>query len=137
MPCSIANCFKFTSVITIPKRFKLSVSPVKTELKAFVTSSIFMFLKDAKSPASPTKEVDILAASLVVKPIEVLISPNKAAISKAVPSAIPKLSNVVFAKSLTSPLEFLKDTSTLFKLSWKSEANFIAAPPARVIGAVT
>ena len=89
MPCSIANCFKFASVITIPNFLRDSVSPVNTPAKAVVACSIPIFLKEAKSPANPTKDVLILAAAGLVKPIDVAISPNNAAISKALPSAIP------------------------------------------------
>ena len=114
MPCSIANCFKFASVITIPNFLRDSVSPVNIPAKAVVAWSIPMFLNDAKSPANPTKEVLISAAAGLVKPIEVAISPNKAAISKAEPSAIPNCFSVVCAKSFTCCLEFPKATSTLF-----------------------
>ena len=96
-----------------------------------------MFLKEAKSPASPTKEVDKSAALSTDNPIEVDISPNKAAISKAVPSAIPNWSNVVLAKSLTSLEADPKATSTLFIDSSKSEAILIAAAPAIPIGRVS
>ena len=96
-----------------------------------------MFLNDAKSPAKPTRDVDIFAASALVNPIDVLISPNNAAISKAVPLAIPNSFNVVFANFVTSLAESPKATSTLFIDSSKSDAIFIAAAPAIPIGRVS
>ena len=115
IPFVKANAFKLASVITILKRFNDSVSPVNTLFKAVVTSSMFMFLNDAMSPAKPTNDFDIAAASLVDKPMDVAMSPNKAAISNAVPSAIPNDVSVVFANALTSPAESLNATETLFK----------------------
>ena len=96
-----------------------------------------MFLKLARSPARPTILVDILAASWVVRPILVPISPNIAAISRAVPCAIPNCVRVVLVNSLTSALLCLKETSTLLRLSSKSLASLIAAPPAAAIGSVS
>ena len=95
-----------------------------------------MFLKEAKSPAKPTIEVDSFAALSTGNPMEVAISPNNAAISKAVPSAIPNVSKVVFPKARTSLDEVLKATSTLFKLSAKSEAILIDAVAIAAKGSV-
>ena len=136
IPLLNAKCFKFVCVIIIPNLFKDSVSPLKTPVNAVVTSLILMFLKEDKSPAKPTKAVDNVAALLVGTPIEVAISPKEEAISKAVPSAIPKVSKVVSANFLTSLEEFLKATSTLFKLSSKSDAILMDAPAIAASGSV-
>ena len=136
IPLVKAKAFRFAIVITIPILFKLSVSPVKTPFKAVVTSLIPIFLKEDISPANPTIAVAKSAALSVGTPIEVPISPKSAAISKAVPSAIPKVSKVVSANFRTSFDEPLKATSTLFKLSVKSEAILIEAPAIAAKGSV-
>ena len=96
--------------MTTPICFKLSVSPVKIPFNAVIASSSPIFLNEARSPASPTRLVLILEASPCVSPIDVAISPKRAAISNAEPSAIPKASKVVFAKLSTSPAESPKAT---------------------------
>ena len=135
-PFANANAFKLVSVITTPNLLSDSVSPVKIPFNAVVTSSMFMFLNDDKSPAKPTNCVDNPAASLVDNPMDVAMSPNNAAISKAVPSAIPNDFNVVLANASTSYADPLNATSTLFNDSLKSFAKFTAAPPANAKGAV-
>ena len=95
-----------------------------------------MFLKDAKSPAKPTIDLLMSAACFLLIPIDVAISPKRAAMSNAEPSAIPNSVKVVLAKLLTALEDDPNATFTLFKLSWKSLANLIAAPPAKAIGPV-
>ena len=75
MPCDSANACRFVCVMTMPRDFRDSVSPVKMELSFCAATSVEMFLNDAMSAASWVMFIAMSVAAAPVRPMPVAMSP--------------------------------------------------------------